>query len=247
MQRTIPRLASVAGCVAALAALTAGSAQAAVLTYTATATAVGADTATLNGSIVSGGTATAWEFQYGTSPFVNTYTATGMVPAGAAPSVPVVSVVTGLIPATTYDFQLIGHQGLAGSTTSPLTIAYGGLLTFKTKSAGSASLTSAKLKVKKRRVVAAVKCSSTIACQGLLTITTRHKGKRVTCGTASFSIDPGTKKTLSTTKVKGTCRTLLTAASPTGATPTPIKGYLTAVFTSFQKTISKPVTLTLVP
>lgn len=247
MQRTIPRLASVAICAAALMGLAAGSAQAAFLTYTSTATSIGADTATLNGSIVSGGTPTAWEFQYGTGPFVNTYTATGLVPAGSAASVPVVSVVTGLIPATTYDVQLIGNQGLAGSSTAPLTIAYGGVLTFKTKGAGSASLASAKLKVKKHRVVAGLKCSSTIACAGMLTVTTRHKGKRVTCGTASFSVSPGSKQTLSTTKVKGTCKALLTAASPTGATPTPIKGYLTAVFTSYQKTISKPVTLTLVP
>jgi hypothetical protein len=246
MQRTIPRLASVAICVAAFAALTAGSAQAAFLSFTATPTSIGADTATLNGSIVSGGSVTAWEFQYGTGPFVNTYTATGTVPAGSPASVPVVSVVTGLIPATTYDVQLIANQGILGTTT-PLTIAYGGVLTFKTKGAGSASLTSTKLKVKKRRVVAAVKCSSTIACKGLLTITTRHQGKRVTCGTVSFSVAPGKKKTLSTTKVKGTCRSLLTAASPTGATPTPIKGFATAVFTSFQKTISKPVTLTLIP
>jgi hypothetical protein len=247
MQRTIPRLASVAICVSALAALTAGSAQAALLSYTATPTSVGADTATLNGSVVSGGSATQWEFQYGIGPFVSTYTASGTVPAGSPASVPVVSVVSGLIPATTYDVQLIANQGIAGNPITPLTIAYGGVLTFTTKGAGSASLTSTKLKVKKRRVVAAMKCSSTIACQGLLTITIRHQGKRVTCGTASFSVDPGKKKTLSTTKVKGTCRALLTAASPGGATPTPIKGYATAVFTSYQKTISKPVTLALVP
>lgn len=247
MQRTIPRLASVAICVVALAGLAAGSAQAAFLSFTATPTSIGADTATLNGSIVSGGNPTAWEFQYGTGPFVNTYTATGLVPTGSPASVPVVSVVTGLIPDTTYDVQLIANQGIAGSATTPLTIAYGGLLSFKTKGAGSASLTSTKLKVKKHRVIAAVKCSSTITCQGTLTIATHHQGKRLICGTASFSIDPGAKKTLSTTKVKGGCKALLTAASPTGATPTPIKAYLTAVFTSYQKTISKPVTLTLVP
>jgi hypothetical protein len=246
MQRTIPRLASVAFCAAALSAFAAGSAQAAVLSYTATATAVSAESATLNGSIVSGGSATQWQFSYGTGPFVTTYTATGTVPANSPASVPVVSAVTGLIPATTYSFQLIGNQGIAGSTTTPLTIAYGGVLTFTTKGAGSASLAGTKLKVKKGRAMAAVKCSSTIACQGMLTIVTHHRGKRLVCGTATFSVDPGAKKTLSTGKVSRACRTLLTATSPTTTTPTPIKAFLTAVFTSYQKTISKPVTLTFV-
>jgi hypothetical protein len=244
MKRTIPRSALIVGCVAALAALAAGSAQAAVLSYTATPTAVTADSATVNGSVVPGGIPVAWQFSYGpvAQPFAQTYSDGGIILAGSPPSVPVLAQLTNLTPATAYSFQLVTTSGTPGSTTSPLANSYGGVLTFTTKGAGAASLTKTKLKVRGGRAQLGVKCASTITCHGTIAITTRHRGKAVACGRAPFTVNPGAKKTFWTGKLSGECRALLTAASPKA-----INAHLEALFSTYQKTISQPVTLTLVP
>jgi hypothetical protein len=243
MKRTIPRSALVVSCAVAVAALSAGSAGAAVTAVTAAPTAVTADSATFNGSIVSGGAATAWEFSYSlaSNPFVGSETAGGSIPVGTSGTTIVLATATGLIPSTTYTVQLLANP-LAPGFTYPISVIFGGPLTFTTKGAGSASLTSTKLKVTNGRVAVGIKCASTLTCKGLLAITTRHKSKKVNCGSTSFTVIAGKKKKITTSKVSATCKALLVLA-----TKNKIDAHLVAALTTFQKPISKGVTLTLVP
>jgi hypothetical protein len=259
MKRTKPRTALIVGCVGALAACAAGPAQAAVLSYTSTATAVTADSATLNGSVVTGGVTAGWEFSYGPAdqPFAQAYSDGGAIPAGGPPSVPVVAQLTNLIPGTIYSLQLVATTGVPDSTTAPLTNAFGGVVTFTTKGAGSASLTSSDLKVKNGRATDGVRCASTLTCQGTVTITTRHQGRKVACGNFAFTVKAGTTSTVTSGKLSGECRKLLAPAipkkvkakkgSPKKPSPKTINAYLQALFTTYQPTISQPVTLTTVP
>ncbi len=209
---------------------------------TAAPTAVTADSATFNGSIVSGGAATAWEFSYSlaSNPFVGSETAGGSIPVGTSGTTIVLATATGLIPSTTYTVQLLANP-LAPGFTYPISVIFGGPLTFTTKGAGSAALTSTKLKVAHGRVTVAIKCRSTIPCQGQLAITKRASGKKkpVACGSTSFTVKPGKKKTFTTGKLSGRCAALLA-----GATNGTISAHLEALFSSYQKTISKGVTLT---
>lgn len=115
------------------------------------------------------------------------------------------------------------------------------MLTFTTKGTGFAFLTSTKLKVKKGRIEVPMKCAKAFDCSGgVLAATTRSKGKKVTCGTATFGVKAGKKKTIKTSKVSAKCRTLLLSAPSTK-----IKAHLSATFT-YQKPISKDVTVTFV-
>ena len=241
MQRSIPRSALVGACVTALAALSAGQALAAVTATTVAATAVKATSATLNGTVATDGSATPWQFGYGpiSNAFTGTFTPNEVIPAGGSGSTPVSATVTNLIPATTYIFHVAATVGQLGST---LTVVDGlPPLTFTTKGAGSAALTSTKLKVAHGRVTVAIKCRSTIPCQGQLAITKRASGKKkpVACGSTSFTVKPGKKKTFTTGKLSGRCAALLA-----GATNGTISAHLEALFSSYQKTISKGVTLT---
>ena len=153
--------------------------------------------------------------------------------------------VTGLIPSTTYTFNLLASPGTPGSTTSPPSLAAGTPLTFTTKGAGYASLTKSKLKVKRSRVSLTVRCHSTIACQGQVAVTARRRvGKKstiVACGSATFTVEPGTEKAFTTGRVSRTCKGLLGKA-----TDGVIDGHLKMVFTSYQKTVSEGVALTVV-
>jgi len=241
MQRRIPRSALAALCVTALAACAAGSAQAAITATTLPATSVTADTATLSGTVSTGGALTQWEFAYELTHqlFGGSFSAGGTIPAGTTAAVPVVDTITGLTPSTSYTFDLVATNVTFGSTYYLNSPVYGvPTLTFTTKGPGKASLASTKLKVKRGRVAVPVKCSTALACSGgVLAITTRHKGKKVACGSATFSVGAGAKKTITTSKVSRKCSALLTLA-----TNHKLKAKLSVGFT-YQKGISKGVTL----
>jgi hypothetical protein len=206
------------------------------------ATSVTATTATLNGAVSTGGHATQWEFTYSlaNNPFGGGFAGGAIIPAGTTALTPVLAQATNLTPSTTYTFQLLATDVTYGTTYYLNTPVYGGPLTFKTAGPGSASLKGTKLKVKKSRVAVVLACTKALACNGgVLSITTRHKGKKVSCGTATFSVPAGGKKTIHTSKVSKKCAALLVASSKLKIT-----AKLTAGFT-YQKGISKTVTLVL--
>jgi len=242
MYRGISRSALALSCLAAVAALAAGSAQAAITPTTEAATSVTATTAILNGAIASGGTDTLWEFSYSLAdnPFVGSETAGGTIPAGTSGSTAVLATASGLMPSTKYTFQLVADNGTFGSTYYLLTPIYGGVLSFTTKGPGAASLPKTKLKIVHGRVAVSIKCANALACTGgVLAITTKHAGKKITCGSATFSVAAGKKKTVSTGKISAKCKALLVLAPKNT-----IKAKLVAGFT-YQKGITKNVTLTL--
>jgi len=246
MQRRIHRSTLVVACVTALAAFAAGSAQAAITAVTGPVTSVTADTATLTGAITTGGVLTEWQFAYtlAANPFQGSETTGGIIPAGTTAPTAVSDTATGLIPNTTYTYNLIATNVTFGVNYYLNTPVYGTAtgappLTFKTTGPGTASLVSTKLKVKKGRVVFGIKCSKALVCNGgVAAIVAKHKGKKVSCGTATFSVPVGKTKTISTSKVSKKCAALLVLAKKHK-----INAKLTAGFT-YQKGISRGVTLT---
>jgi hypothetical protein len=240
MQRRIPRSALVVSCVMALAAFAAGSAQAAITAVTGPATTVTADTATLTGTVTTGGALTQWQFAYtlAGNPFQGSLTTGGIIPAGTTAPTPVVDTATGLTPSTAYTYQVIASNVTYGSTYYLSAPIYSGLMSFTTKGPGTASLVSKKLKVKKGRVIVPIKCSPALTCDGgVLDITTKSKGKKVACGSATFTVPAGKTKKISTSKISKKCAALL-AAAPKNK----IGAKLTAGF-NFQKGFTKSVTL----
>jgi hypothetical protein len=242
MQRRIPRLALVAW-VAGLTAASASSAQAAITPVTGPAVAVTANSAILTGAVSTAGVATHWQFSYtlAGNAFQGSETAGGQIASGPTAPFPLSDLASNLMPSTTYTFKLIADDDTLGAASTLLAPVYGGLLTFTTKGPGSASLASTKLTVKKGRVIIPLQCADALACSGgALAITAQHKGKKVACGSATFSLDAGTTKTVSTSKVSAKCRALLVAAKKNT-----ISAKLTAAFT-YQKALSKNVRLTTV-
>lgn len=241
MQRRISRSALVASCVAAAAAFSAAPALAAVTAVTVPATSVTAGTAVLNGSVTTGGVVTDWQFTYNLAdnPFIATFTPSVTIPAGTTGATPVAATVTGLTPSTAYTFELVASDVTFGANYYLLSPVYGApALSFTTNGPGSASLTSTKLKVKRGRVTVGIKCTKAFACSGgLLAITMRHKGKKISCGHATFNVGAGASKKIKASKVSPTCKSLLMSAKnhKMGAR-------LVAAFT-YQKQISKSVTL----
>ncbi|MEA2197158.1 MAG: hypothetical protein QOJ25_1209 [Solirubrobacteraceae bacterium] len=244
MQLRVCRSASVAACVAVLAAAAAGSAQAAVTAVTGPATNIKATSAILNGTVSTGGKVTQWQFTYNlaNNPLAGGFTDSGIIPAGTTVGVGVTAAATGLTPGTAYTYQLVASDVTFGVNYYLLALVYGGTLSFTTGGPGTASLTSTKLKVKKGRVVFKIKCSKALDCTGgVVDVTTRHKGKTVACGSATFTVKAGKTKTINTSKVSKKCHTLLAAAKKKT-----IKAKLTASF-AFQNGFTKTVHLKLNP
>jgi hypothetical protein len=241
MQRRIRRSALIVSCVAALTAISVGSAQAALTAVTGQANSVTANSAVLTGTVSSGGAVTQWVFSYtlAGNPFQGSDTAGGQIGAATTTRAQISDLALNLTPSTTYSFQLIADNATLGTTSALLVPVYGGVLTFTTTGPGSASLASTKLKVKHGRASVAIKCSDALTCSGgTLAITARDKGKSVACGSVTFSVDAGATQTISTSRLSGKCTTLLVAS-----TKHKISAELTAAFT-YQKGISKRVTLT---
>ncbi|HWF49885.1 MAG TPA: hypothetical protein VG294_04480 [Solirubrobacteraceae bacterium] len=219
MQRRIPRSALVAW-VVGLTAASAGSAQAAITAVTGPAVAV-----TANSAI---------------SP-ARSETAGGQIVAGPTARFPLADLASNLMPSTTYTFKLIADDDTLGAASTLLAPVYGGLLTLTTKGPGSASLASTKLMVRKGRVIVPLRCSNALACSGgTLAIAAHHKGTKVACASATFSVGAGTTRTVSTGKVSAKCKALLVAAKKHT-----ISARLTAGFT-YQKALSENVSVTTV-
>lgn len=250
MQRTIPRPALIASCVAALGAFSPGPASAAVkpAPVTGSAVSVTPTSATLTGTVDTKGVATVWEFVVGqtSNPFSSTFTTGGSIPAGLLSKVAVSDMATNLTPSTSYTFELLASTGTNGNYYFPLSTVVGLPVVFKTQGAGSASLISKKLKVKQGRVAVGLKCKSTIPCKGQLAITARYKSgrkfKNAACGSASFTVNAGTKKTIKTSKVSAKCKALMVLAHKQT-----IKAHISVVFPPhYQHSISTNVKLTLI-
>jgi hypothetical protein len=225
---------------AVMAGLMAGSALAATPTPTTNgASGVGVTTATLNGSIQTGGVATLWQFQYGTSTSYGKTTTANTIPVGGG-SVLVSSSIRGLKPNKKYHFRLIVQTG-AGTSYYPIVTTNGADKTFTTKPIGKVTLSTTTLKIKKGSTSLGLKCSSLVTCKGKLTLTARVKvGKKhqnITFGSKSFSIKHGKKSTLKF-KLSGKGLTALKKAHNQRLT---VK--LLIKFSSHQPTISKNITL----
>jgi hypothetical protein len=248
MQRLKPRTAlAAAAVVAAAAAITAGPALAAVTVTTATqpATPVTATTADLNGIVDPDGVEVSYVFKYwlASKPSAATLTPMISIGTGIKTEIPILVEITDLKPGANYKFELLTSTGTPGSAYYPLESGTGGVLGFKTTSAGKLTLTSTKLKVKKSRVSIALKCASTLTCTGKVAITAKGKvgtkTKTYACGSTKFTIAAGDKDKVTTSKISSKCATLLSSA-----TNKKIKAKLTATLTTYQPTLSKTVSLT---
>jgi hypothetical protein len=239
MNISIRRFAVIGLLSAGMAGLMAGSALAAPATSTTTAaTGVGLSTATLNGSVQTGGAAAMWQFQYGTSTSYGKTTPANGIPAGG--SIVLVSTnIGGLTPNTKYHFRLVVRTG--SGTGYPIVVTHGADRTFTTKP--SVTLSSATLTVKNGSTSLGVKCSSRPNCKGKLSLTASVKvGKKhqnITFGSTSFSIKNGKKSTLKF-KLSGKGLTTLRKAHHQR-----LKVNLLIKFSSHQPTLRKSVTLAL--
>jgi hypothetical protein len=199
--------------VAALAL--AGVAQAAtpVVATTDPASGVGSTTATLNGTILTGGLPATYTFEYGTSKSYGRFSSTGTIAAGTTTARTVSIKVTKLRPLTTYHFRLVVHL------TGPAPYYYaqnfnGSDRTFKTKGTGRLLLKNNKLVIRHGRVGVTLICESNISCQGRFTLNTKAKlaksKKRATilCATTTFNIKAHKTKTISP-KVRSGCLSLI--------------------------------------
>lgn len=220
MKRRVRSLALAVAGALALSGFAAATASAAATATTVTAAGITQTSATLYGVVETGGSATEWEFEYGTSTAYGSTTTVQSIPAGQG-NVPVSAHVTGLKPGTTYHFQLLAlnSSGPPYYTISP---SAGGDQTFKTLAATPGILTlrnSNPVVGKNNKTVLFLKCLSTSAktnaCDGGLRITTKVKTRKVTatvpCGKASFAVNPRQTKQV-TVKVSSACLKLLRAA-----------------------------------
>ena len=244
MLRTIRRLALIASSGAALLALyvpAAQGAQAATAT-TLPASKVTITSAVLNGMVDTGGQATEWQFQYGTSTSYGQKTPLSDIPAGQG-NVHVSAPITGLTPNTTYHFRLVTTSGIG---TKYVEKDYGADLTFKTlPTNGKLLLVGHKLIVSKGLVTVGLKCTSKLACAGSYSIDTdaalaqTHKVGTVVCATKSFKVPAGKTRNVKAS-VRSACLSLLRSAHNHK-----IKGTFTSAPSTAQLGLTKAVTLTL--
>jgi hypothetical protein len=168
------------------------------------------NTAVLNGVVGTGGVATAWQFQYGTTTAYGSNTPLQQIPAGKG-DVSVSSMVQGLSPNTTYHFRLIGITAV-GTYLSPPTVTFGRDLMFTTTATGRTELFRRRLIVSNGFVTVPLRCMSGLTCHGRFTIGTsaivHGTVARVLCATTFYTVDPNTTGMIRT-GVSNTCLTLL--------------------------------------
>jgi PKD repeat protein len=191
--------------------------------HTRGAGAVGATSATLNGLIVTGGLGGSWHFEYGPTTSYGRRTATQSLPARWG-DLPVQARVTGLPSNRRYHYRLVVE-------TPDRPSSLGEAATFKTTTNGSLTLTSKRLTVKGKRARVRLRCASTAACRGRITLTIR-KG-RTTCGRAKVRLAAKRAATLRV-PVGRSCRTRLSKRPA---------GRLKSELSSGQKNLSAPVRL----
>ena len=211
MQRTIRRLALGAASGTLLFALAACPAMATTVT-TEPATNRTTTAALLNGVIDTGGQATAWQFQWGTTTAYGKGTPLQQIPGGGG-IVPVSWQLTDLAPNTTYHFRLVTTTG-SGSQTYPLIPTFGNDETFTTNATGRLLLLQTRLAIVNNFLSVRLRCLSGIACAGRFTISTRarlHNSKElatVLCATTIFRAGPR-QLTSTRVRVRGGCLALL--------------------------------------
>jgi len=192
--------------------------------------------AAVYGTVSTGGPATNWAFEYGTTNKYGSYTQLQSIPAGAATPQAVYAVLTNLTPGTTYHYQLLAANGAQYSLG-----AYGGDRTFTTPTAGNIQLQSRNFTVKKGSFSVPIKCASTQGCKGKLTITTakkvHKKTKILTCAKKSFSGKAGSSQRVSV-KLAKAC----TAGAKKGGK---LKAKLLMVLTTGQPKLSKNIVIKL--
>jgi hypothetical protein len=218
MKRRVGTVALVTTVMLALTGVLAASANAAATATTVVAAQITQTSATLYGVVETGGAATNWQFEYGTSTAYAKTTAVQAIPAGKG-NVVVSAPVSGLKPGTTYHFQLLA-QNNSGPPSYTVTSSGGGDQTFATLAAtpGILSLRNPTPVVHKDKTAFLfLRCGTsspaTNACNGSLRIATRVvvSGKpkgTVTCVKASFRIPAGHTKRI-TVKVTKACIALL--------------------------------------
>jgi hypothetical protein len=226
-------------------ALAAASAQAAATT-TEPATGLTATAAVLHGVVITNGTETAWEFQYGRTASYGSATPVQLISAGVQ-TVDVSAELRNLKPSTTYHFRLVTITR-GPSPYYYLSASEGADRTFTTKGTGRLLLDSTKLRVHKGKVSVRLTCSSTLPCKGKFSITLRTRIRRtrrfatIVCTKAqnsSYSLGANRSQTL-TKPVHGSCVALLKRAR---------HHQLVAKLSSYPRTgqhaVVKAVTLTL--
>jgi hypothetical protein len=234
MLRMVRGLGLIVSCGVALAALTASAVHAATQAATTLpATGVTSTSATLNGSVDTGGQAAEWLFQYGTGSAHGQLTPIASVPAGIG-TVKVSSPITNLSPNTTYHFRLVVFSGIG--TPYYTATAYGADLTFTTSPTGKLLLLSRNLVVFKGKVTVRLRCNSGVACNGSFAIVARVS---VLCASSSFSI-PARKVKKVRGRVSRACVAQLRNAPNHRIKPT-----LFSSTGSGQVGLAKPVTLNL--
>lgn len=220
MQRTIGRLGLGIATGLAFFAFSAASALATTVT-TEPASQVTTTTAVLNGSINTGGVATAWQFQWGSTTKYGHGTPLEQIPAGNG-TVPVAWQLSNLKPNTTYHFRLVATTG-TGSSYYPLNPVFGRDMTFTTKPTGRMFLLRHRLIVRNNFVTVPLFCASGLTCHGRFTISTlgRIQGTRtfanVLCATTFFTI-PAHRTGNVRVRVRPGCLALLNG-SPSHSVP----------------------------
>jgi hypothetical protein len=220
MQRRAQRLSVTAVLVVALGALIAAPAQAATA-VTQGATQVTAVGAVLNGGIETGGVATVWAFQYGTSRLYDHETKPQTIPAGQS-VVFVHASITGLKSYTSYHFRLVAQViGVLKKGAYYYTYPVynpGADVQFKTRRIGHLTLQRGTLKIVRHKTMVTEHCNSTIACRGKLSLSIKAKvnGRHstISCASARFSTGAGHKSSIAL-KISGRCAALLKLAPHT--------------------------------
>jgi hypothetical protein len=150
------------------------------------ATSITTTSATVEGTVDTGGVATLYQFQYGRTASYGNATAAHVIPSGQG-TVSVSAKVTGLVPARRYHFRLVAQAG-PGSQYYPLVINFGSDRSFVT-AAGKLTLPS-KLTVRHGLAAAGLTCVSNLTCKGTakLTLVTGHGKNRhlITLAKTSF-------------------------------------------------------------
>jgi hypothetical protein len=171
---------------------------------------VSTTTATLNGTVGTGGAAVTWQFQFGINATYNKATPIQTIPAGKITPVAVAWKLIKLQPNTLYHFRLVAFTQ-PGTGQSPFT-TYGQDLTVKTKPTGKLKANFSTLKLVGGYVYVPLGCQSKLPCNGRFSITIKakvtHKGTAtVLCDTTFFKLKPGKTKKIKA-KIYPACLTL---------------------------------------
>jgi hypothetical protein len=237
MPRTTRIVAVVAACAACLGSLASTASAAPSLSVTTLGAYAPINGALIYGTVSTGGQSVIYAFEYGTTTAYGSYTKIVSIPADQTAAQPVVAVVTGLQPGTTYHYRLVARSSSARYGLA----AYGGDQTFSTPAAGQVQLPLSDLNVKNGVTSVPITCASVYPCNGTLTLTgisgQARDARVMTCAKTSFRGKPRAKLNI---KVK-----LARACTAHHRRGSRLKARLTVVLKSFQHRFSRNVTLIL--